>query len=125
MSVVSALPARSLAPVLIVADWKGGGEGKCVGVGGGGLITKKKVPATGVVPCIRVKVVVLIVEGSIASLNVAMMVWSSRTFVVSLAGPVAARTGAVESGATPVVKLQLMSLVSGLPARSLAPVLIV
>ena len=81
-------------------------------------------PATGVVPCIRVKVVVLIVEASIASLKVAVIVSLSATFVSALAGPVAARMGAVVSGAMPVVKLQLMSVVSALPARSFAPVLI-
>ena len=81
-------------------------------------------PTTGVVPCMRVKVVVLIVEASIASLKEAVIVSLSGTLVSALAGPVAPRTGAIVSGARPVVKLQLMSEVSVLPARSLTPVLI-
>ena len=47
------------------------------------------------------------------------------TPVTVLAGTVALTVGAVVSGTTPVVKLQLMSEASALPARSLAPVLIV
>src|SRR5207247_297492 len=75
----------------------------------------------GCVPWVRVKVFVLMVEGSIASLKETVMVSLSGTLVSALAGPVAARTGAVVSGATSVVKLQLMSLVSGLRARHSFP----
>src|SRR5437667_11689679 len=83
-------------------------------------VTGVQVCALPVVPCITIKVDVLSVEGSIGSLKVAVMVSLSGTLVSALAGPVAPRTGAVVSGATPVVKLQLMSDVSALPARSLA-----
>src|SRR5437667_12605717 len=87
-------------------------------------VTGVQVCALPVVPCITIKVDVLSVEGSIGSLKVAVMVSLSGTLVSALAGPVAPRTGAVVSGATPVVKVQVMSVVSALPARSLAPVLI-
>src|SRR5262245_56220198 len=85
---------------------------------------ERRVGTEGVEPCIRMKVVVLIVDASIGSLKLAVIAGSSRTFVASLAGPVARRIGAVVSGATPVVKVQLTSEVSVLPARSLTPVLI-
>jgi len=68
------------------------------------------------------------VEGSIASLKVAVMVWLIATPVAPSAGTlgsVALKVGAVVSGVAPVVKLQLMSVLSALPARSLAPVVTV
>jgi len=68
-------PARSLAPVVIVAVnvvrgartayWSKRRSCADGGVGHG--------PATGVVPCLRVKVAVLMVKGSIASLKVAVI----------------------------------------------------
>src|SRR5437016_5515888 len=71
------------------------------------------------------KLAVLIVKGSIASLKVAVMVWLIATAVAAAAGTVALTGGRVVSGVTPVVKLQLKSVASALPARSLAPVVIV
>ena len=65
---------------------------------------------------------VLIVKGSIGSLNVAAMVWLVATPVAALAGTVELTVGGVVSGAALVVKLQAMLFNSGLPARSLAPV---
>src|SRR5437870_3575775 len=71
------------------------------------------------------KLAVLIVKGSIASLKVALMVWLIGTTVAPLAGTVALTVGGVVSGVAPVVKLQLKSVASALPARSLDPVLTV
>src|SRR5580765_5404997 len=78
-------------------------------------------PGTSVVPCLRVKVVVLMVEGSIASLKVPAIWLPMATPVARLAGTAALTVGAVVSDMTPVVKLQTKSAVIGLPARSLAP----
>ena len=71
------------------------------------------------------KLAVLIVAGSIASLKVALMVWLIATPVAELAGTVVITVGRLVSGAAPVVKLQAKLFSSGLPARSLAPVVIV
>src|ERR1043166_3791007 len=71
------------------------------------------------------KLAVLIVNGSIASLKVALMVWLIGTPVAEFAGTVKLTVGAVVSGVAPVVKLQLKAVNSALPARSLAPVVIV
>src|ERR1041385_8667706 len=84
------------------------------------------VPITGVTPGpTTLKLAVLIVAGSIASLKVALMAWLIATPVAALAGTVELTVGGVVSRAAPVVKLQLKPAASGLPARSLAPVLIV
>ena len=82
----------------------------------------RAVPATAVLPCFKVKVAVVIVKGSIASLKAALMVWLIATAVAALPGTVAFTIGRVVSGVTPVVKLQLKSAVSAVPARFLAPV---
>src|ERR1043166_2146893 len=82
-------------------------------------------PATAVVPCFRVKVAELTVKGSIASLKAAVMVWLMATSVAKLAGTGAVTVGRVVSRVAPVVKVQLTSVGSGLPARSLASVVIV
>ena len=65
------------------------------------------VPATKLVPCRRVKVAVLIVNGSIASLKVAPAAVLIGTLVAPLALMVAVTVGAFVSGAVPVVKNQL------------------
>ena len=82
-------------------------------------------PETGVDPCFNVKVRLVIVNGSIASLKVAVIFVLIATPVAALAGTVRLTVGAVVSGAAPVVKLHTKSLASALPARSLAPVVIV
>jgi len=64
-------------------------------------------------------------NGSIGSLKVALMVWLIGTAVATLAGTVELTIGAVVSRVAPEVKLQLKPVVSALPARSLAPVVIV
>src|SRR5438876_7608826 len=71
---------------------------------------------------VTLKLAVLIVNGSIASLKVALMVWLIGTAVAPSAGTVALTIGGVVSGVAPVVKLQPKSVTSALPARSLAPV---
>jgi len=68
------------------------------------------------------KVVVLIDDGSIGSLNVAAIWPLIATPVARLAGSVALSVGAVASAMVPVVKLQTRSVASGLPARSVAAV---
>ena len=79
-------------------------------------------PATGVVPCFKVKLAVLIVKGSIASLKARAIFWLAATPVAALAGTVTLTTGGVVSGVTPVVKLQQKPVASAVPARFLAPV---
>src|SRR5437016_6229490 len=74
---------------------------------------------------VTLKLAVLIVKGSIASLKVALMVWLIATAVAPLAGTVAVTAGGVVSKVAPVVKLQLKSVASAVPARSLAPVVTV
>src|SRR5207302_654838 len=74
---------------------------------------------------VTLKLAVVIVNGSIASLKVALMVWLIGTAVAPLAGTVALTVGGVVSGVAPVVELQLKSVASALPARSLDPVLTV
>src|SRR5439155_537880 len=84
------------------------------------------VPVTAVPPGpVTLKLAVVIVKGSIASLKVALMVWLIGTAVAPLAGTVALTVGGVVSGVAPVVKLQPKSVASALPARSLAPVVTV
>src|SRR5438477_96561 len=53
------------------------------------------------------------------------MVWLIGTAAAALTGRVALTVGRVVSGAAPVVKVQTKSVGSGLPARSLAAVVIV
>src|SRR5947199_282915 len=70
----------------------------------------------------NVKVPVLIVRGSIGSLKAAVMVWLIGTAVAPLAGTVELTVGRVVSSVAPVVKLQTKAEGSGLPARSVTPV---
>src|SRR5438477_10572080 len=70
------------------------------------------------------KVAVLIVKGSIASLKAAAMLPLMATPVAALAGTVALTVGRVVSGVSPVVKLQTKLLTNALPARSLTPVVL-
>src|SRR5437879_9483234 len=74
---------------------------------------------------VTLKLAVLIVKGSIASLKVALMVRLIAPAVAPLAGTVELTVGGVVSGVAAVVKLQPKSVTSALPARSLAPVVIV
>src|SRR5687767_5840026 len=78
----------------------------------------------GLAPRRRVIVVVLIVEASIASLNVARTFSLTDTPVAASAGAVELTVGGVVSAGVPVVKVHTTSLGSALPARSRAPVVI-
>ena len=81
------------------------------------------VPTTGVAPGpVKVKVAVVTVRGSIASLNTAFKLLFVRTPVALGAGTVEVTVGGVVSGVAPVVKVHTKLLASALPARSLAPV---
>src|SRR5207302_87077 len=74
---------------------------------------------------VTLKLAVLIVKGSIASLKVALMVRLIATAVAPLAGTVELTDGGGVSGVAAVVKLQPKSVTSALPASALAPVVIV
>jgi hypothetical protein len=65
------------------------------------------------------------VVGSIAELNVALMVWSMGTAVAALAGTVRVIVGATRVAVKPVAKFQVKLAAMGSPVRSLAAVVIV
>src|SRR2546425_4099759 len=69
----------------------------------------------------RVTLVVLIVEAVIASLNVAVTFVPTATPVAPLAGAVPVTVGGVVSAAAAVVKVQVLSRTSALPARAFTP----
>jgi hypothetical protein len=66
----------------------------------------------------------VIVEGSIASLNVALAAALRATSGSVSTGLVEVTVGAALSGPAPLVKLQVKALPNGFPARSSAPVVI-
>ncbi len=82
-------------------------------------------PEMGVEPCFRVNEAVVIVSGSIASLNVAVIALLIATLVAASMGTVRVTVGAEVSEAAPVVKLQTLSTASAFPAMSLTIVVIV
>ena len=82
-------------------------------------------PGTAVAPCFKVNVVVVIVEGSIASLNVAPTLMLIGTPVALLAGMVALTLGGVVSRTAAVAKVQVKLLPSGISVVSVAPVVTV
>src|SRR5512143_1640185 len=84
----SALPAKSLAPVVIVASYTVLAARLLAGVKVAVVPTWVTVPTTGVNPWFSVKVAVLMDSGSIASLKVALMFWLSGTAVAAFAGTV-------------------------------------
>jgi hypothetical protein len=67
----------------------------------------------------------VIVAGSIALLKVAVMFALTASFVIPPTGLVETTVGAVVSGAVPVVKLHILLKANALPARSVAPVVII
>jgi hypothetical protein len=71
-----------------------------------------------------VKLAVVLVSGSIGSLKLAVMSVLIATPVAFASGAVELTVGAVVSGATPVVKVQVKALASALPATSLTSVVI-
>jgi hypothetical protein len=82
-------------------------------------------PVTDVAPCFSLKVAVVIVRGSIASLKAAAMFPPIAAPVAAFTGTVKLTVGAVLSTDASVVKLQTKSAARALPARSAAPVVIV
>jgi len=62
-------------------------------------------PGTGVEPCIKMNVAVVIVVASIVLLKVAVIFWLKGTLVSALAGSVEVTTGGVITTSDPVVKL--------------------
>jgi hypothetical protein len=77
------------------------------------------------VPVANVKVAVLIVEGSMSLLNVALTAWLRGTLVAAFAGTVTVTCGAPLSTSVPVVKVQGFGAkpppAKAMPARSFAP----
>ena len=73
----------------------------------------------------KVKVILLRVNGSIASLNTTVGFILRATPVAELAGTVELTVGAVISGAAPVVNDQTLALAKALWAKSVTPVEIV
>jgi hypothetical protein len=71
------------------------------------------------------KVALVIVVGSIALLNVALMVMLRRSFEPSLAGLVEAMVGTTTLAVESVVKLQTKLAAMATPVRSATPVVIV
>ncbi len=83
------------------------------------------VPGTATPPADSVKVAAVRVSGSIASLNVAAAWVTSETPVAPGAGMVVITRGAIVSASAPVEKVQAKLPANALPARSLAPDVIV
>jgi hypothetical protein len=79
-------------------------------------------PETGVAPCVKVKLVAVIVAGSIASPKVAVMFLLMTTPVAVSAGSVEVTVGAVASAVAPVVKDHVLLAAIALAAMSLNPV---
>jgi hypothetical protein len=125
LSTANGLPARSLAPVVIVAVY----EVLAARLLAGSKVATEPVevtdPETGVAPCFKVKLVAVIVAGSIASLKVAVRFLLTTTPVAVSTGSVELTVGAVVSVAAPVVKLHVLLAANALPAKSLNPVVIV
>jgi hypothetical protein len=114
-------PARSLAPVVIVAVNKVPLARIADGVNVAVLPVYVTVPATGVAPGpVTVKVVPLIVAGFMASLNVAEIVVLTATAGAPFAGIVETTVGAAA-----VVNVHAKLAASEAPAGSFAPVVIV
>ena len=118
-SAASALPAASLAAVVMVAEYwvlaARGADGVNVAV----LPLTFTVPATGAPPEVAtVKLAGFSVAFVIASENVADIGASSATSVALFAGEVADTAGGVVSRATAVVKVHAKFAARGLPAAS-------
>ena len=114
-------PARSCAPVVIVAVNAVLLARTAVGVNVAGVPAEVTVPATGVAPGpVRVNVAALIVAGFTALLNVAEI-------AVLTATPAAPFTGTVETtvGAATVVKVHTKLVDKGVPAGPFAPLVMV
>jgi hypothetical protein len=80
--------------------------------------------ATGGVPAVKVKVVVLMVAGFIASLKTAVTTVAEQTPTAPLAGAPESAVGGTQASPE-VVKLHTTLLASATPTESLAPVVMV
>ena len=117
-----AFSAKSVIPVVSVAVNVVPGARVLAGVKVAMVPAHVTVPETGVAPCRKVKVAVVTVRGSSASLKVAATLLLMATPMAALAGFVEVTVGAVVSAVAPVVKLHTKSLASALPARSVISV---
>jgi hypothetical protein len=117
---VNALPAKSLAPVVIVhVNRTPFGRLPLNGVNVAVVPVWETIPVTGVRPGpVTLKVSVVSVSGSIASLNVTWITWLTGTALAPSAGTVELTVGETLSAAEPVVKVNEKSLAIALPARS-------
>lgn len=124
----SALPARSWAPVVTVIVNTVLAARRLVGVKVATFPVPAyaTVPGTAVVPGpVRVKVLPVMVRGSIASLKIAATCVLIATPVAPQLGLVEITVGAVVSGARAVVKPHEKLATIALPAKSLTPVVTV
>ena len=123
----SALPAASLAAVVIVAVYCVLATREADGVNVAVLPLTFTVPVTCVPPEVvaSLKLAVVSVELVIASEKVADTEEFSATFAAAFAGLVEDTVGGVVSGAAAVVKLQVKFPASAFPAASLAAVVMV
>jgi len=113
-------------PVVIVAVYRVVAARLLAGVKVPTLPEEVTVPETGVRPGpVIVKVVPVIVAGSIASLKVAVVFPLMATPLAVSAGFVELTVGAVASAVVPVVKVHTLLATKALPARSVTAVVIV
>jgi hypothetical protein len=122
----SAVSVRSMAPVVIVAVYTVLDARLAAGVkvATEPAATYVTAPITATPPGpVTAKVIGLIVAGFIATLKVAVRAWLMGTPVAPLAGMVKMTVGGVAAGTD--LKLHTKLLASALPARSIAPVVIV
>jgi hypothetical protein len=100
------LPARSLTPVVIVAEYWLLVASATDGIKTAVTPVYVTVPDKAVVPCRKVKVALLTVKGSITSLKTAIIALLMVVTLV-LPGLVELTVGAIVSGVAPVVKLHV------------------
>src|SRR5579863_1976583 len=123
-----ALPARSCAPLVTVAVNVVLGARFIVGANTAVLLPAEyvTVPATSVAPGpVTVKVVLLIVAGFIAALNIADTFWLMGTVIAPFAGFVEMIVGALVFVVAPVLKVHTKFAASASPPALIAPVVIV
>ena len=123
----SPLPARSCAPVVIVAVYCVLPARDALGVNVAVLPDTPTVPLTGVPLLVTTSVNVEVVSVAlfIGSENVTITVLLSATLVAPMLGKRDCTVGGVVSGGVVVVKTQLKLPANALPARSCAPVVMV
>jgi hypothetical protein len=118
----SGVPARSVAPVVIVAVYRVLNARLAPGVKVATAPAQPIVPGTWVTPGpVTVNAATGNAAQFIASLKVALRTWPTGTSVAVFTGTVAITAGA----GVIVVNVQTLLTASGVPARSVAPVVIV